>query len=134
MGSGWRPSKTWGWSGCSPKRTPGPALGDGVVPLERAVHRGGSYFQHQMSALRGPAHLLLSVHSAVQQPLSMVSIVMAGPRVQRPRAGSGPPSTSYGPRFHKDVDADLCRHDASAAATGQYLGPLVLQAVFSPQV
>jgi hypothetical protein len=57
----------------------------------------------------------------------MVSIVMAGPRVKRPRAGSGPPSTSYGPRFHRDVDADLRRHDASAAATGQYLGPLVLR-------
>ena len=40
-------------------------------------------------------------------------------------AGEGPPSTSHGPRFHKDVDADLRRHDASAAATGQYLGPLV---------
>jgi hypothetical protein len=48
----------------------------------------------------------------------MVSIVMAG---------EGPPSTSYGPRFHKDVDADLRRHDASAAATGQYLGPLVVR-------
>ena len=24
-----RPSKTWGWSGCSPKRPPSPALGDG---------------------------------------------------------------------------------------------------------
>jgi hypothetical protein len=39
----------------------------------------------------------------------------------------GPPSTSYGPRFHKDVDADLRRHDGGAAATGQYLGPLVVR-------
>ena len=64
-----RPSKTWGWLGCSPKRSPGPAFGDGVVPVERAVYRGGSYFQHQMGAPRRPAHLLLRVHSAVREPL-----------------------------------------------------------------
>jgi hypothetical protein len=58
-----------GWSGCSTKRTPGPALGDGVVPVERAVHCRGWDFQHQMSAPRRPSHLLLSIHSAVQQPL-----------------------------------------------------------------
>ena len=64
-----RPSRTWGWSGRSPKRTAGPTLGDGMVPVERAVHDGGPHFQHQMSASRRPAHLLLCIHSPMQQPL-----------------------------------------------------------------
>ena len=41
----------------------------------------------------------------------MVSTVMVDPRVKRPGAGSGPPSTSCGPGCNKDVDADLRRHD-----------------------
>jgi hypothetical protein len=43
--------------------------GDGMVPVERAVGDRGSYFQHQVGAPRRPAHLLLSVHSAMQQRL-----------------------------------------------------------------
>jgi hypothetical protein len=58
-----------GGLGYSPKWTPGPALSDGVVPVERAVCDRGSYFQHQVGTPRRPAHLLLSVHSAMQQPL-----------------------------------------------------------------
>ena len=53
-----------------PKRTAGPALGDGMVPVERSVHDRGSHLQHQMGTPRRPAHLLLSVHSEVQQPLN----------------------------------------------------------------
>jgi len=40
-----------GWSGCSPKRAAGPALGDGMVPLEGPVHNRSSNFQHEMGAL-----------------------------------------------------------------------------------
>jgi hypothetical protein len=54
----------------SPKRTPGRTLGDGMVPVERPVHYGGAHLQHQTSTSRRPAHLLLSIHSAVQQPLN----------------------------------------------------------------
>jgi transposase len=64
-----RPSKTWGWSGCSLKRGAGPTFGHGTIPVERAVHDGGPNFQHQMSAPRRPAHLLLGIHSPMQQPL-----------------------------------------------------------------
>jgi hypothetical protein len=53
----------------SPKRTAGPTLGDGMVPLERPVHDGRSHLRHQMGTPRRPAHLLLGVHPAVQQPL-----------------------------------------------------------------
>ncbi len=66
---GTRPSRTWGWSGRSPKRATGPTLSDSIIPAERAVHDGGPDFQHQMSASRRPAHLLLSIHSPMQQPL-----------------------------------------------------------------
>jgi hypothetical protein len=64
-----RPSRTWGWSGRSPKRTAGPALRDGIIPVERTVHDGSPNFQHQMGAPRRPAHLLLGIHSPIQQPL-----------------------------------------------------------------
>jgi hypothetical protein len=47
----------WGWSGRSPKWPAGSALGDGMVPVERAVHNRGTYFQHRVSAPRRPAHL-----------------------------------------------------------------------------
>src|SRR5471030_202560 len=64
-----RPSKTWGWSGRSPKRAACPTLCDGIIPAERAVHDGAPDFQHQMSAPRRPAHLLLGIHSPMQEPL-----------------------------------------------------------------
>ena len=57
-----RPSKTWGWSSGSPKRTSGPTLGDDMVSVKRTVHDGGSHLQHQMSARRQPAHHLLDIH------------------------------------------------------------------------
>jgi hypothetical protein len=73
MGTGPNPSrdrpKHEGWSGCSPKRAASPTFGHGIVPVERAVHDGGPDFQHQMSAPRRPAHLLLGIHSPMQQPL-----------------------------------------------------------------
>jgi hypothetical protein len=58
-----------GGSGNPPKRTAGPTFGHGMVPVERTVHDGGPDFQHQMSASRRPAHLLLGIHSPMQQPL-----------------------------------------------------------------
>jgi hypothetical protein len=70
-----RGDKSWGdrpkhgGSGRSPKRTAGPARRDGIIAAERSIHGGGPYFQHQMGAPRRPAHLLLSIHSPMQQPL-----------------------------------------------------------------
>jgi hypothetical protein len=64
-----RPSRTWGSSRRTPERTAGPALGDSVIPLKRPVGGRGSNLQHQMSASGRPAHVLLCVHSPVQQPL-----------------------------------------------------------------
>jgi hypothetical protein len=49
--------------------TVGGPNGDGMVPVERPVHNGGSHLQHQMSTARPPAHLLLSAHSTMQQLL-----------------------------------------------------------------
>jgi hypothetical protein len=46
-----RPSITWGWSTRSPKRLAGPALGDGMVSVERAVHDRRLYFQLRPSRL-----------------------------------------------------------------------------------
>ena len=46
-----------------------PTLRDGIIPVERTVHNRGPNFQHQMSAPRRPPHLLLGVHSPMQQPL-----------------------------------------------------------------
>ena len=46
-----------------------PMLRDGVIPVERTAHDGGPDFEHQMSAPRRPAHLLLGIHSPMQQPL-----------------------------------------------------------------
>jgi hypothetical protein len=40
-----------------------------MVAIERPVHGGGARLQHQMCAPRRPAHLLLCIHSSVQQPL-----------------------------------------------------------------
>jgi len=40
-----------------------------MVPVERTVHDGGSHLPHQLSAPRRPSHLLLSIHSPMQQPL-----------------------------------------------------------------
>ena len=58
-----------GGSGRSPKRAVSPTLRDGIIPVECSVHDGGPDFQHQMSAPRRPAHLLLGMHSPMQQPL-----------------------------------------------------------------
>ncbi len=58
-----------GWSRRSPRRTAGPTLRHGIIPAEGAVDDGGPDFQHQMSAFRRPAHLLLGIHSPMQQPL-----------------------------------------------------------------
>ena len=58
-----------GGSGRSPKRATRPTLGDRIIPVKRAVHDGGPDFQHQMSAPRRPSHLLLGIHSPMQQPL-----------------------------------------------------------------
>ena len=58
-----------GGSGHSSKRAAGPTFGHGMVSVERAVYAGGSDFQHQMSAPQRPAHLLLGIHSPMQQPL-----------------------------------------------------------------
>ncbi len=44
-------------------------LRDGIIPVERTVHDAGPDFQHQMSTPRRPAHLLLGIHSPMQQPL-----------------------------------------------------------------
>jgi hypothetical protein len=57
--------------------------------------------------------------------------VMVGPQVQRPRAGSGPPFTSYVPNKRrvyrrKDVDADLRRDDGEAPPKSRSRRRLVL--------
>jgi hypothetical protein len=57
-----RPSKTWGYSGCPPKRSTGPTLGNRIVSVQGFVHGSGADFQHQMRTPRRPTHLLLSVH------------------------------------------------------------------------
>src|ERR1700690_103862 len=41
-----------------------------MVTVEGFVHDRSSNLQHQMCALRRPAHLLLSIHPAMQQPLN----------------------------------------------------------------
>jgi hypothetical protein len=51
-----------GWSCGSPKRTPGPALSDDMVSVERTVHDGGSHLQHQS----------LSASNRLSQELTMV--------------------------------------------------------------
>lgn len=51
------------------ERAPAPTLRDGIVAVERTVHDGGPDFRHQMRASRIPTHLLLSIHSSIQQPL-----------------------------------------------------------------
>ena len=81
--------KTLGGSSGSPKWTSGPALGDDMVSVERTVHDGGSHLQHQMSAPRRPAHLLLSIHSPVQQPLHRALVGSFGQAGARYRAGDG---------------------------------------------
>jgi NADPH-dependent glutamate synthase beta subunit-like oxidoreductase/NAD(P)H-flavin reductase len=48
--------------------------------------------------------------------------VMAGPRVNRPGAGSGPPSTTLLPTATKVVDAGLRRHDEVAGSSGAATG------------
>ena len=52
-----------------PKWALGPTLGERMVPVECAVHDCGSDLENQMSATWRPTHLLLCVHSPMQQPL-----------------------------------------------------------------
>jgi hypothetical protein len=47
-----RPSKIWGHSGGSPKRSAGPTLRDRNVPFQGSVHGRGSDLQHQMRAVK----------------------------------------------------------------------------------
>jgi hypothetical protein len=47
-----RPSKTWGWSSCFPKRTAAPSLCGGMIAIEFAVDDGGANLQRQMSTSR----------------------------------------------------------------------------------
>ena len=65
----WRPSKTWGWSCRSPKRTPSPSFCGGMIVIESAVDDGCANFEHQVSTSRRPTHLLLGCHPTVQKPL-----------------------------------------------------------------
>ena len=44
----------------------GPTPRDGIIPVECNIHDGGPDFQH---APQRPAHLLLGIHSPMQQPL-----------------------------------------------------------------
>jgi hypothetical protein len=53
----------------------GAPLGSGMVLLECAVHHRGSNLQHQMGSPRRPPHLLAGAHSAMQQPLTVLSVV-----------------------------------------------------------
>jgi hypothetical protein len=87
-----------------PKRTRGQALSNGMVPVERAVHDGGSHFQHQVRALAssmirvsplaargrltapsvgsgaGRRRLMLSVPAALRLPGLAALVVVAGVR------------------------------------------------------
>jgi hypothetical protein len=46
-----------------------------VISLKRTVGGRGPNLQHQMSASSWPAHVLLCVHSPVQQPLHGASVI-----------------------------------------------------------
>jgi hypothetical protein len=75
---------TLGWSSRSPKRSVGPALGDGMVPAERAVPGRGLCFRHRISAVRRPAHRLLGIHRPMPPVFDAPSLCWG-----RERPGSG---------------------------------------------
>ena len=64
-----RRSRPWGSSGRAPVWTAGPPFRDSVISAKRPVYDRGPDLQHQMGAPGRPAHVLLCVHSPVQQPL-----------------------------------------------------------------
>jgi hypothetical protein len=64
-----RPSETWGCLRRATKWTVGPPLSGDMIAFESSVHNRGSNFEHQVRSSRRPTHLLLRVHSPMQQPL-----------------------------------------------------------------
>jgi hypothetical protein len=42
------------------------SIGDTMVAVEGVVQNGSAYLEHEVSASRRPAHLLLGIHSSVQ--------------------------------------------------------------------
>jgi hypothetical protein len=49
----------------APEGTTGRAFGDGVIMFKGVVHHRASNLEHQVRAVRCPAHLLLGIHPAM---------------------------------------------------------------------
>ena len=77
-----------------------------------------SFFGNVVKAMGGAkrGYPVVSRVLAADSPSAAVTNVTAGPRVKRPGAGSGPPSTNLPPAAPKVVDAGLRRHDVVGMA------------------